>query len=103
MLAVLCLISCLQMAAYCTLAAPQFWGGHTGLLDLQVMTQDKALQRSTQMWAAVQGGRHLDIRADHAAATAQREGISGFVIGGLQTGQQSVLGPSIPCMGANEP
>ena len=52
------------------------------------MAQDKELQKSTQMWAAVQGGRHLDLRAEHAAATASRAGISGFVIGGLQTGQQ---------------
>ncbi|KAK9862398.1 hypothetical protein WJX84_002635 [Apatococcus fuscideae] len=75
---------------------------------LQAMAQDKRLQKSTQMWAAVQGGRHLDLRADHAAAAATRKGISGFVIGGLHTGEtleqrQQMLQTSIAALPQDVP
>ncbi|KAK9843378.1 hypothetical protein WJX84_005133 [Apatococcus fuscideae] len=54
---------------------------------LQAMAEEPVLQGATQMWASVQGGRHIELRSENAAAATSRQGVQGVVIGGLGTGE----------------
>lgn len=58
---------------------------------LQAMAEEPVLQGATQMWASVQGGRHIELRSENAAAATSRQGVQGVVIGGLGTGDQTSL------------